>query len=109
MKRLAVATAVLAVALSACGGGGGGGRPSSDDIAKALKDQDNPAGATFGGADLSDDVVDCVAKAFHDSDLSDEALQAIVDGDEDFEGNKEDQKIVDDKDFTADMGKCVTG
>ena len=108
MKRLAVATTVLALALSACGGGGGG-RPSTDDIAKALKDQDNPAGKTIGGADLSDDIVDCVAKAFHDSDLSDDALQAIVDGDEDFEGNKEDQKIVDDEDFTADMGKCVTG
>jgi hypothetical protein len=105
MKKIVALFTLLAV-LTACGGGG---RPSTDDIAKALKDKDNAAGEAFGGAGLSDDVIDCIAKAFHDSDLSDDALQAIVDGDEDFDGSKEDQKIVDGPDFTKEIGKCVTG
>ena len=48
-------------------------------------------------------------RRFHDSDLSDEALQAIVDGDEDFTGSKDDQDIASDEDFQADIAKCVTG
>jgi hypothetical protein len=104
MKKIVALCTLLAV-LTACGGGG---RPSTDDIAKALKDSDNPAGETFGGAGLSDDVIDCIAKAFHDSDLSDDTLQAIVDGDEDYEGNKDDKKILEDEDFATEVGKCVT-
>jgi hypothetical protein len=105
MKKI-VALCTLLVVLTACGGGG---RPSTDDIASALKDKDNPAGAAFGGSGLSDDAIDCIAKAFHDSDLSDDALQAIVDGDDDFEGDKDDEKIINDEDFSADIAKCVTG
>jgi len=105
MKKIVALFTLLAV-LTACGGGG---RPSTDDIAKALKDKDNAAGKAFGSSGLSDDQIECVAKAFHDSDLSDDALQAIVDGDEDFEGNKDDQEIIDDEEFAADVAKCVTG
>ena len=103
MKRLAVATAVLALALSACGGGGG--RPSTDDIAKSLKDNDNPVSAMATGAD--DKAIDCIAKALHDSDLSDDALQALVDGDEDYKGNKDDTDAM--EDVAGDFAKCVTG
>ena len=48
MKKIVAMFTLLAV-LTACGGGGGG-RPSEDDIAKALKDEDNPAGAAFGAS-----------------------------------------------------------
>jgi len=106
MKKIVALFALLAV-LTACGGDDGG-RPSTEDIAKALKDKDNAAGKAFGSSAASDQVIDCIAKAFHDSDLSDDALQAIVDGDEDYEGDKDDQAVVDDEDFQADVAKCIT-
>ncbi|QIG43147.1 hypothetical protein G5V58_10585 [Nocardioides anomalus] len=106
MKKL-VALFTLLFALSACGGGGGG-RPSQDDIAKALKDSDNPAGSVFQSGGTSDDVIDCIAKALHDSDLSDDALQALVDGDKDFDGSKKDQEVISSGDLTDEIGKCVT-
>ena len=79
-------------------------RPT-DEIADALKDTDNPASAFGTGA--SDEAIECIAEALHDSDLSDEALQALVDGDEDFEANKDDEEAV--NDIVDDIGKCVTG
>jgi len=104
MKKIVALCTLLAV-LTACGGGG---RPSTEDIAKALKDKDNAAGQVFAGTDASDEVIDCIAKAFHDSDLSDDTLQAIVDGDEDYDGNKDDAKVFADGDFAADVAKCAT-
>ncbi len=106
MKKIVAMFTLLAV-LTACGGGGGG-RPSEGDIAKALKDDDNPVGQQFGASDIDDAAIDCIAKAFHDSDLSDDTLQALVDGDEDYEGDKDEEKILDDPDFAADVAKCVT-
>jgi hypothetical protein len=104
MKKL-VALATLLAVLTACGGGGGGGdRPSTDDIAKALKDDGNSASALATGA--SDDAIDCIAKALHDSDLSDDALQALVDADDSFEGSKDDEKAI--TDIADDIGRCLT-
>jgi len=102
MKKIVALFTLLAV-LTACGGGGG--RPSQDDIAKALKDSDNPASAMATAA--SDEQIDCIAKALHDSDLSDDALQAIVDGDEDYKGGKEDDKAL--EGMATDVAKCITG
>ena len=101
MKRL-IALATLMAVLTACGGGG---RPSEDDIAKALKDDDNPVSAMAAGA--SDEAIDCIAKAFHESDLSDDALQALVDGDEDYKGDDDDEKAI--ADIADDIGKCIIG
>jgi hypothetical protein len=103
MKKIVALFTLLAV-LTACGGGGGG-RPSEDDLAKALKDSDNPVSAMATGA--SDDQIDCIAKALHDSDLSDDALQAFVDGDEDFEGNKDDEEAL--TGMADEFGKCIIG
>ena len=74
MKKIAATFALLTV-LAACGGG----RPSADQIAGALKDPDHQLSAITN--DALDEAIDCVAEAFYDSDLSDEALQALVDGD----------------------------
>ncbi|TQK73209.1 MULTISPECIES: hypothetical protein [unclassified Nocardioides] len=74
MKIKLVSSAVLlAVTLSACGGGG---RPSQDEVADAIKDQ-----IPGGSSALTDDVIDCIAKAVVDSDLSDETLNKMVDND----------------------------
>ena len=55
----------------------------------------------------SDEVIDCFAKALHDSDLSDDALQALVDGDEDFDGTRTTAQAL--ADASADFAKCFTG
>ena len=102
MKKTLALLTLLAV-LTACGGGGGG-RPSEDEIAKALKGNAEFSQITDGA---SDTVIDCIAKTLHDSDLSDEALQALVDGDENFDGNKEDTQAL--ADVSADFAKCITG
>jgi hypothetical protein len=102
MKKIVALFTLLAV-LTACGGGG---RPSTDDIAKALKDKGNPNGVAIASA-ASDQAIDCIAKVLHDSDLSDDALQALVDGDSGFEGNKDDAAAI--GKLTDDFAKCVTG
>ena len=99
----------LLAVLTACGGGG---RPSEDDIAKALKDKDNPAGRGVrrDPAGRATTIIDCIAKALHDSDLSDDALQAIVDGDEDFKGSKgDDDRRARTRTSRPTSPKCITG
>lgn len=77
-----IASAFLVVTLAtACGGG----RPSVDEVSQGLEDN---AAELLGGSMPTDSIdFDCMAEAFVDSDLSDDALQAIVDGDEDFDAN----------------------
>ena len=101
MKKIVALFALLAV-LTACGGGG---RPSEDDIAKALKDKSNPNSAGFAASGAADKAIDCIAKVLHDSDLSDEALQALVDGKSDYNAGKDDAKAI--ADISDDIGKCV--
>ncbi len=100
MKKL-VALFTMLVVLAACGGGG---RPSTDQIADAMKDKDNPLSATASGA--TDEQIDCIAEALHDSDLSDEALQALVDGDEDYKADSDDEKAA--EEAFGDIAKCIT-
>ncbi len=96
MKRAlaTIASAVFVVSLATgCGGSDGGSdRPSVDDIAGGIQDN---MGAELGG-DVSDELANCIAKAFHESDLSDGALQAIVDGDKDYKASDEDQDALKD-------------
>jgi hypothetical protein len=101
MKKIVALFTLLAV-LTACGGGG---RPSTDDIAKALKDKGNPAGAALSTG-AADDAIDCIAKVLHDSDLSDDTLKALVDGDSDFSGNKDDAAAI--TKLAPEFAKCVT-
>jgi hypothetical protein len=107
MKRLLlpIASAVLVLGFtSACGGSdSGGGRPSVDEVADGVQD----SMADELGDDVPDGAVDCIAQAFYDSDISDEGLQAIADGDEDYEASDEDQEALQSI-VTDDMTKCMT-
>lgn len=103
-RKLGFALAAAVVLLAGCGGGGG--RPSVDDISAALSSKDNPAGEQF--AALEDEQVDCIAKVFHDSDLSDDALNALVDGDESFDGSDEESAAVTKLATGEDFVACVT-
>jgi hypothetical protein len=103
MKRIVALFTLMAV-LTACGGGG---RPSEDDIAKALRDKGNPNSAGLAASGAADKAINCFAKVLHDSDLSDDALQALVDGKANYTANKDDAKAI--KDIAGDLTKCVTG
>ena len=52
-------------------------------------------------------IIDRLAKALHDSDVSDESLQAIVDGAPDYVGNPDDADAV--PELQVAMAACVTG
>lgn len=85
-----IASAFLVVTLAtACGGDGG--RPSVDDISGAMEDN---AGDILG--DMPEDSIDfdCLAEAYHDSDISDDTLQAMVDGDEDYDPSDKDTELL---------------
>ena len=90
VNKIRLVAAALVVgslgSLAACGGGGES-RPSTDKIADTMSSE-----SSFGT--LSDEVVQCMAKAFHDSDLSDGFLQAMVDKNNDYKPSDEDSKEV---------------
>ena len=102
-KRILSGVATAALVLTfATGCGGGGGRPSVDEVADGIQDN---MGESLGG-DVSDKMAKCIAKAFHDSDISDDALQAIADGDEDYDPSKEDEKALTSV-STKSVSKCA--
>jgi hypothetical protein len=98
----AAASAALLLAFATGCGGDGGGRPSVDEVADGIQDN---MGASFGG-DVTDEMATCIAKAFHESDLSDDALQAIADGDKDYDASKDDTKAIESV-STESVTKCV--
>lgn len=100
-KTFGAICAVAVLSLSACGGGGAD-RPTADELSKVLQSSDNALGTA-----VPKEAADCVSKAFVDSDLSDEALNAIVEGDEDFDGSKEDEEAIKGI-VSSDLTKCIT-
>jgi hypothetical protein len=82
-------------------------RPSVEAIAAALADPHNPVGKGFAGALTDDERFDCVARVLHGSQLSVEALNAIVHGDRDFEGGDRDSKAL--AAISGDIADCVSG
>ena len=103
-RKLGVALAATVVLLAGCGGGGGG-RPSVDEISKVMTD-----GGEFAGQDFSfpKEQADCIAKLFHESDLSDDALNAMVEKDEDYKASKEDEEVAASFATNEDFAACVT-
>jgi hypothetical protein len=101
VKKLGATVAVaLLLATSACGGG----RPSADELSTSMQTK----GVTTNGrtVKLTKDQADCAAKIFVNSDLSDEALQAIADSDETYKASKQDDAAL--KKITDDLGACAT-
>ena len=71
--------AALAVLMLLAGCGLLGDRPSEDEIADALRDPTKEV--SIAGITRDDEVIHCIAQVLHDSDVSDEALRAVVDDD----------------------------
>ena len=77
-------TAVLGGSRAACGGSD---RPSQDEISEALASGDSALGSA-----IPEEGADCFAKVIHESDLSNDAIQALVDGEDDFDASDEDKE-----------------
>ncbi|MGJ9422849.1 hypothetical protein [Aeromicrobium sp. CF3.5] len=98
-KMLATLCAVAALTLtSACGGGGG--RPAADEISTALQAEGNVLGTA-----LPAEAADCVGTALEGSELSDQTLQALVDGDEDYQNSDDEDVLL--GDLAAEVSECV--
>jgi hypothetical protein len=79
----AVIAATLALT-TACGGGGG--RPSESEVSKAISSEDSAL-----GTEIPKKQADCFAKLLVDSKVSDKTLNALVEGDKDYEGSDKDR------------------
>lgn len=96
------AFAVAALTLtSACGGGGGGDRPTTEEISTSLQGSDN----IFGGIPVDDEAAGCLADVLETSDLSDEALRALVEGDQAYEGSEDELDVL--QDLIGDIAECT--
>lgn len=85
MRNLfAAACAVTIVTLTSACGGDSADRPSADDISATLQGEDSLIGTAVPA-----EAADCIGKVLEESDLSDESLQALIDGDEDYDGTDE--------------------
>ncbi|WP_157417400.1 hypothetical protein [Nocardioides sp. Iso805N] len=97
--------ATMSLALGACGSSSSSGRPSTDDISDSL--QHGKAASLFdSGTAIPAKTADCMAKALHDSKLSDKTLEAFVKGDKDYKGSKADATAL--SDLGTTMSSCVT-
>lgn len=99
-KTLSIAIAAAAMTLTAACGGGGGDRPTTNEISKALTGDDSVLGTS-----VPKKAADCMAKVFEESKLSDKTLNALVEGDKDYE-NSDDTKVL--TSLADDLGKCAT-
>lgn len=83
---LALPIAALAFSLAACGGSA---RPTTDQVADGIQQVYEDQGLPDA---ISDDAATCFAEALVDSDLSDETLGYIADG-EDKQKNEEEKAM----------------
>ena len=87
--------AALAISLAACAGGPGGGsggsdRPSADELSTGITTILEDAGQ---GGVLTEEQVDCIADEFLDSEVSDQDLKNMADG-EDLQTSQEAKDLV---------------
>lgn len=88
---LAALGLTLAPTLAGCGGGSD--RPTAEELSDSLQ-HGKAADALGSGNAVDEKVADCMGRALHDSDLSDEALTAIAEGDKDYRASKQDTKAL---------------
>jgi hypothetical protein len=79
----------LAASLLAAAGCGSDPRPSAEEVARSIKD----ASSVFGDL-VPPEIADCLARILVESDLSDGTLNAVVDGDADYKGSKDDEDVL---------------
>lgn len=102
MKKAPAAIAALVlVGTTACGAGG---RPSQDELADVFKEGTEDVA---GMGRITEESAECMARAFHDSEVSDETLRAIVEKDEDYEPSADDEKAL--EKTVPEMLRCVPG
>lgn len=94
-----VPAAALALSLSACGGPG---RPSVDEVADGI--QKVFAGTSQEDA-MTDEAATCLAEALVDSDLSNETLAYIADGED--KQKDEADKALTSKVISENLQECV--
>lgn len=107
LRRLAAVIAVpaaLTFALTACGGESGSGRPSTAALAKALTS--GKVASEMSTSGLPAKAITCIAQKFEDSKLSDDALRAIVNDDENFKGKSGDTDAL--NDLESQMSSCAS-
>ncbi|WP_229051276.1 hypothetical protein [Aeromicrobium sp. Leaf350] len=100
MKKLMAVAAISLIAFtSACGAG----RPSVDDLSSAIQEQGDSLGIT-------EEAADCIAEKVEASDISDDTLNKIVDGDVDVTGvasvPQDDADALDA--ITEDLATCIS-
>jgi len=104
-RAVAAMAAAGALALTAGCGGGDGARPSTASLEKAISGgSDSVFGSSF--ANVSKKGLDCIAKALHDSKLSDTALRAIVEKKGDYKPNKTDEAAM--TSVQSELMKCAS-
>ena len=100
-KRLALVavTSILAFT-AACGGG----RPSTGQLSEAIQEESGSSAA------ITEEIADCLAEKLQESDISDDTLQKVVDGDIDPTGvsavPKKDEDAI--EKFSQDAAECIT-
>lgn len=80
--RSAVVSCIM-LTLASCGVG----RPDIEELASALQKPESIVPVTAERAD-------CVAQVLHDSDLSDETLEAIAEGNSDYSASSDEQNAL---------------
>ncbi|GMA31024.1 hypothetical protein [Litorihabitans aurantiacus] len=80
-----------AMVLSACGGGAAE-RPSADELSSVFTEGAEELG--LDGVEIPQEAADCLAEALVNSDVSDEALRAMADRDEDYDLSDEDETVL---------------
>lgn len=96
---MALPIAALAISLAACGGTS---RPAVDDVADGIQKVYEDQGL---GDVVTGDVATCFAEALVDSDLSDETLTYIANG-EDKQSSEEDKALTT-QILTDNLEKCA--
>lgn len=93
-RGVAAAALTATLVVSSVGCSALGGKPSKDDYRDALSsNMEEDGGITADDDAESKKFLDCLTDNTYD-DLSSDAVQAVVDEDEDFDASKEDEEVL---------------